>query len=55
MGQPGKVTAGGFFITVAEQSRTTLDTRALRRWADQQGFDLAPYEKVSTSMVLRVA
>jgi hypothetical protein len=40
---------------VAEQSRTTLDTRALRRWAEQQGFDLAPYEKVSSTTVLRVA
>jgi hypothetical protein len=55
MGRPGKIAAGGFFITVAEQSRTTLDTRALRRWAEQHGFDLAPYEKVSTTTVLRVA
>jgi hypothetical protein len=55
MGEPGKLAAGGFSITVSEQSRTTLDTRALRRWAEQEGFDLAPYEKVSTSRVLRVA
>jgi hypothetical protein len=52
--EPGKVAAGGFLITVSEQSRTTLDTKALRRWAEREGFDLAPYEKVSTSTVLRV-
>ena len=54
MGDPGSVAAGGFFISLREQSRTTVDTRALRRWAEQEGLDLAPYEKVSTSTVLRV-
>jgi hypothetical protein len=54
MGEPGSVAVGGFLIRVSEQSRTTLDTKALRRWADQDGFDLTPYEKVSTSTVLRV-
>jgi len=55
MGRPGKVTAGGFLISVTEQSRTRLDTKALRRWAEREGFDLAPYEKVSSCTVLRVA
>lgn len=55
MGRPGKVTAGGFLISVTEQSRRTLDPKALRRWAEREGFDLAPYEKVRISTVLRVA
>jgi hypothetical protein len=54
MGETGKVDAGGFSISVSEQSRTTLDSKALRAWAERDGFDLAPYEKVSTSKVLRV-
>ena len=54
MGTAGKRTAGGFSISVTQQTRTTLDTKALRGWAERQGFDLAPYEKVSTSTVLRV-
>jgi hypothetical protein len=55
MGRPGQVAAGGFVIKLTEQSRTTLDTKALRRWADGEGLDLSPYEKVSTTTVLRIA
>jgi hypothetical protein len=54
MGDTGKMAAGGFSISVSEQSRTTLDTKALRAWAKEEGFNLAPYEKVSSSKVLRV-
>jgi hypothetical protein len=50
----GKLAAGGFSISVSEQSRTTLDSKALRAWAAQDGFDLAPFEKVSSGKVLRV-
>ena len=50
----GKVSAGGFSISVSRQSRTTLDTKALRGWAHREGFDLGPFEKVSTSAVLRL-
>ena len=55
MGEAGKIEAGGYFISVTEQSRTTLDTKAVRAGAAAAGFDLTPYEKVSTSKVLRVA
>jgi len=54
MGETGKAAAGGFSISVTRQSRTTLDTKALRGWAEREGFNLVPYEKVSTSTVLRV-
>jgi hypothetical protein len=55
MGDTGKVEAGSYFISVTEQSRTTLDTKAVRAAAAVAGFDLTPYEKVSTSKVLRIA
>ena len=55
MGETGKVAAGGFSISVSEQSRTTLDSKALRAWATEEGFDLTPFEKVSTSTVLRIS
>jgi len=55
MGDAGKIEAGGYFISVTEQSRKTLDTKAVREGAAAAGFDLTPYEKVSTSKVLRVA
>jgi hypothetical protein len=54
MGEAGKAAAGGFAISVTQQTRTTLDTKALRSWAERDGFDLSPYEKVSTSTVLRI-
>ncbi len=54
VGDAKKVVAGPFFISVAEQTRTTLDTTALRVGAAQAGFDLTPYNKVSTTKVLRV-
>ena len=54
VGDSPKVAAGPFFITVTEQSRTTIDTGALRVGAQQAGFDLSPFEKVSTAKVLRV-
>jgi hypothetical protein len=40
---------------VTEQARKTLDTAALRIAAAQAGFDLSPYEKVSSTKVLRVS
>lgn len=55
LGEAGKVAAGGYFISVTEQSRTTLDTKALRIGAEKEGFDLTPYERVTAAKVLRIA
>ena len=41
-------------MSAIEHSRTALDSKGLRAWATQKGFDLAPFEKVSSSKVLRV-
>lgn len=54
LGDTGKVAAGDYFISVTEQSRKMLDTKALRIGAEKEGFDLTPYEKVTSSKVLRV-
>jgi hypothetical protein len=55
VGDAGKVVAGSYFISVTEQTRKSLDTKAVRIGAEKLGFDLTPYEKVSTTKVLRVA
>jgi hypothetical protein len=55
LGDAGKVVAGSYFITLTEQTRTTLDTKAVRIGAEQAGFDLTPYERVNTVKVLKVA
>ena len=54
VGDATKVVAGPFFIAVADQTRTTIDPNALRAGAAQAGFDLTPYNKVTTTKVLRV-
>lgn len=54
VGDAKKIVAGAFFIAVTDQTRTTLDHDALRAGAAQAGFDLSPYNKVSTSKVLRI-
>ncbi len=54
VGDARKIVAGPFVIAVTDQSRTTLDHDALRAGAAQAGFDLTPYNKVSTSKVLRI-
>ncbi len=54
LGDVEKAAAGPFFISAKAQTRKTLDPSALRIAADQAGFDLRPYEKVSTTRVLRI-
>jgi hypothetical protein len=55
LGDAEKVAAGSYFISVTEQTRKTLDTKAVRIGAEQAGFDLTPYEKENTIKVLKVA
>jgi hypothetical protein len=54
VGGAGKVVAGGYSLVVSEQTRVTLDSKALRAYAQSAGLDLSPFEKTSTSKVLRV-
>lgn len=54
VGGATKVVAGSYFVSVTDQTRTTIDQAALRVGAAQAGFDLTPFNKVTETKVLRV-